>query len=73
MKVTIDREQCIACGACYQECPKVFEENPDDTWSQITEPYRVDGNIGVGEVPNDLEACAASGADVCPVSIIHVG
>ncbi len=73
MRVTIDREQCISCGACYAECPDVYEENGDDSWSRITAPYRVDGNIAAGEVPNDLEACARSGAEVCPVSIIHAG
>ena len=26
-----------------------------------------------GEVPDDLEACAINGADVCPVAIIEVG
>lgn len=72
MKVTIDRDGCISCGACYAECPKVFEENGDDGWSQVTEPYRVDGNIAAGEVPNDLGSCATAGADACPVSIIHI-
>ncbi len=73
MKVTIDRDQCISCGACYGECPQVFEENGDDSWSQITAPYRVGEGIGVGEVPADLESCVKNGADVCPVSIIHAG
>lgn len=73
VRITIDRDECIACGACYAECPDVYEENKDDGWSQITGPYRVDGDLATGEVPNDLEACAHSGADVCPVSIIHAG
>jgi ferredoxin len=73
MRVTIDREQCISCGACYVECPKLYEENGDDNWTQIAEPFRVDENIAAGEVPGDLEACARAGADVCPVSIIHAG
>jgi len=73
MRITIDRDQCISCGACYQECPKIYEENTDDNWTQIAEAYRVDGSIAVGEVPADIEACAKAGAEVCPVSIIHVG
>jgi ferredoxin len=73
MKVTIDRDQCIACGACYDKCPSVFEENSEDTWSQITVPYRVNGDLGLGEVPSELEPCAREGEAVCPVSIIHVG
>lgn len=73
MRVTIDRDQCISCGACYSECPQVFEENGDDSWSQITEPYRAAGAIDAGEVPPDLETCAKNAADACPVSIIHAG
>jgi ferredoxin len=73
MNVSIDRDQCISCGACYGECPQVFEENGDDSWSQITEPYRRAGDIAAGEVPPELESCARNAADVCPVSIIHAG
>jgi len=73
MRVSIDRQECIACGACYQECPSVFEENPDDTWSQITEPYRVKGDIALGDVPSYPDGGARAGAEVCPVSIIHTG
>ncbi len=73
MKVTIDRDQCISCGACYGECPQIFEENGGDSWSQITELYRLEGNLAAGEIPAGLETCAKNAADVCPVSIIHVG
>lgn len=73
MKVTIDREECIACGACYSDCPEVFEENEEDGFSQIVEEYRTGGELGVGEVPEDLEECARTAADGCPVEIIHVG
>jgi ferredoxin len=72
MKVTIDRDECISCGACYADCPKVFEENDDDYLSQIVEEYRVDGDIAVGEVPDDLEDCATSASQGCPMEIIHV-
>lgn len=37
MEVTIDRDECISCGACYEDCPEFFEENPDDDWSQVKE------------------------------------
>jgi ferredoxin len=73
MKVTIDREECIACGACYSDCPEVFEENPEDGWSQIVPQYRVGDELGAGEVPDDLVECARTAEDGCPVEIIHVG
>lgn len=73
IKVTIDRDDCILCGACWSECPEVFEAGPEDGLSQIVEAYQVDGNPAVGEVPADLEECATNGAEACPVEIIHVG
>jgi ferredoxin len=72
MKVTIERDECISCGACYADCPEVFEENDDDYLSQIVAEYRVDGDPSVGDVPDDLEGCATAAAEGCPVEIIHV-
>lgn len=70
MKVTIEREECISCGACYADCPEVFEENAEDGLSQITEEYRVDDDPSVGEVPDDLADCVDNAAYACPVEII---
>lgn len=72
MRVTIDREECIECGACYADCPDVFEESPEDFFSQVTEEYRVDDDPAVGEVPDDLAECVEDAAYGCPVEIIHV-
>lgn len=72
MRVTIEREECIACGACQAECPEVFGED-DDGISQIVDEYQVDGDPAVGEIPDDLEECAQFAADACPVFIIEVG
>ena len=73
MRVTIDRDGCTACGACWAECPDVYEEHPDDGMNQIVEAYQVGGDPAVGEIPADLEDCAREGADVCPVEVIQVG
>jgi len=72
MKVKIDREECISCGACYAECPEVFEENEDDSLSQITQEYRVDDDIAEGEVSEELHDCVNDAAEGCPVEVIHV-
>ncbi|MFW6138508.1 MAG: ferredoxin [Spirochaetota bacterium] len=72
MKVTIDREECTSCAACWDECPEVFEENPDDGLSQIVEKHRAGGNIAEGNVPSDLEDCAQNAADSCPAECITV-
>ncbi|MGB9593389.1 MAG: ferredoxin [Anaerolineae bacterium] len=73
MKVTINRDECIACGACWSDCDAVFEENPDDGNSQIVAKFQVGGNPAEGEIPDDLVDCAKAAADGCPVEIIQVG
>jgi len=72
MKVSIDRGTCVSCGSCWEACPVFFEQNPDDTFSQVVEKYRLDGKIGEGLLPADLEPCAQHAADLCPVQIITI-
>jgi ferredoxin len=72
MKVEIDRGTCVSCGTCQETCPGLFEENPDDSFSQIVEKYRVNGNIAKGIPPEEFEACAREAADLCPVQIIRI-
>ena len=72
MRVMVNREECIACGACYEDCPEVFEEDPGDGVSRIVGAYRVDDNPAVGQVPGDLADCVQTAADGCPVEAIQV-
>jgi ferredoxin len=72
VRVTIDRKECIACGTCYEDCPEVFEEDPEDGLSRIVEGYRVDGDPAVGLVPDGLADCVQTAADGCPVEAIQV-
>ncbi len=72
IKVRIDRDECIMCGACQATCPEFFEENPDDYLSQVVAEYRVDDDPGAGEAPADLKDCVQEAAEDCPVQIIHV-
>lgn len=72
MRVKIDREECIACGACWEDCPEVFEEEESEGMSQIVAKYRVDGDPAVGEVPDELDECVRQAAEGCPVEIIHI-
>ena len=73
MKVMIDREACVSCGTCQDTCPAVFEENKDDTFSQVTGQFRLAGDPAQGTVPPDMEACVTEAADLCPVQVIHTG
>lgn len=71
MKVIIDREECISCGACYTSCPEVFEESEGDLYSQIVKEYRLGGDLARGEVPENLRDCVEDAVYGCPVEIIH--
>lgn len=72
MKVTIDRGSCVSCGTCWDTCPDFFEQDPDDTFSRIREPYRSDGDIARGTSPEALESCTRDASDLCPVQIITI-
>ena len=72
MKVIIDRMTCVSCGSCWEACPGLFEEDPDDSFSRIIEKYRINGNIAEGIPSDDLTACAQEAADLCPVQIISI-
>jgi ferredoxin len=71
--IRIDRDECILCGTCWEACPEVFEENPDDGLSQVVEKYRIKDDPAQGGVPEELEGCVKDAAGDCPVEIIHVG
>jgi len=68
MKVSIDREECIGCGVCEALCPQVFKLLEDGK-SGIFEKYRK-GNLGKGEVGEDLSSCVENARDSCPVEVI---
>jgi ferredoxin len=71
VKVVIDRDGCISCGACWEGCPEFFEENPDDNFSQVAKKYR-SGGLGDGEPPDDLTDCVIRASEGCPAEVIHV-
>jgi ferredoxin len=71
VKVTIDQDECTACGLCYNdECPGIFEEGGDGN-SNLKKEFQ-NGGVDKGEIPDDKKACAQSAADSCPVDAITV-
>jgi ferredoxin len=60
----------IMCGSCENLCEKVFHL-PNDK-STIVEKYRINGQLGEGQISADLDSCAKEAADACPVSAITV-
>ena len=61
VKVTIDRLECISCEACWTACPEVFEQNPEDEFSEITEQYRTNDNPAEGECLKTLPTAYGGG------------
>lgn len=59
MRVEVDQELCISCGACIDTCPDVFEWNDDDK-----------ARSSVEEVASDLEEQAHDAVESCPTSAI---
>jgi ferredoxin len=60
MKVHVDEDLCIGCGACEDECPDVFALSDDDGLSHVIRDP-------VGE---DLFECVQIAAKACPVDAI---
>ena len=59
MKVDVDQDLCISCGACVDLCPEVFEWNGDDK-----------AMATVSEVPGDMEDQAHEAVENCPTNAI---
>jgi ferredoxin len=72
MKVTIDRMQCVSCGSCWDTCPALFVQNEKDSFSQIVEEYRENGDIAASIAIPDTITCARDAADLCPSAIITI-
>jgi ferredoxin len=70
MKVVIDQDGCIECGACQQSCSEVFIINTGEKAS-VTSKYQVN-SPNTGAIPDDLAACAEDAAASCPVQVITV-
>ena len=72
MIVIIDRMDCVSCGACWNTCPEVFNQNHCDSFSEIIEEYRFNGNRAEAVIPDCLGCCAQEAADLCPPHIIQI-
>jgi ferredoxin len=70
MKVSINQEDCIECGACEDTCSKVFVVESGEKAS-IVEKYQNKGPTE-GEINDDLIDCVQEAADGCPVEVINV-
>lgn len=60
MKLRVDKELCIGCGACAAVCPDCFEFD-DDGQAKCT----------VDEIPSELEEDALDAKEGCPTGAIQ--
>lgn len=60
MKVNVNKDACIGCGACVSICDKVFEFD-DEGMSKV-----VDSNV-----PSDLEDDVKEAVESCPTAAIE--
>ncbi len=60
MKITIDEEACIGCGACEAVCPDVYYLADDKAKVKADANYEANA------------ACIKEGAESCPVECIKV-
>jgi len=68
--ITIDRSGCVSCGSCWDACPAFFEQNKDDSFSQVIAAFRINGKPGTGRPPAEAEGCAREAVDICPAQVI---
>jgi ferredoxin len=65
----VDVETCIACGACGDAAPDIFEYDDDGVAMVV---YGGDENRGVTEIEAALEADLQDAVDSCPSGSILV-
>ena len=73
LAVTIDRDECIVCGACWLACLEFIEESDYDGRSQVVIDCRVADDAAVGRAPGNSEDGVRDAADACPVEVIYLG
>lgn len=64
MKVVVNKDACIGCGACQQITEGIFEFG-DDGLAQVKEDYKDK------EIPQEMEENVQDAIDACPTSAIE--
>lgn len=65
----VDKDTCIACGACGATAPDIFDYDDEG----LAENIRAgDGNRGIVLIPEELEGDLEDAVDGCPTDSILV-
>ncbi len=70
MKIILERNKCIGCGACSAVCP-VYWKMGNDGKSELMGSKETEPGIFEKEIEK-IEGCANDAEDGCPVQCIHV-
>ncbi len=65
----VDKDTCIACGACGATAPDIYDYD-DEGLAEVI--YADDGNRGVTEIPEDLYDDLQDASDGCPTDSIKI-
>jgi ferredoxin len=65
----VDKETCIACGACGATAPDIYDYD-DEGLAQVI--YNGDNNQGVTEIPENMYDDLQDATDGCPTDSIKV-
>lgn len=63
----VDQDTCIACGACGEVAPDIFDYDNDGMSFSL-----LDGNKGITPIEGDLEDDLMDAFDGCPTESIKV-
>ena len=61
MKVKVDENKCIGCGACQAMCPDVFEFNDDGIMG-----------VKIEEIDDNIREDVVDAKEGCPVEAIDI-
>ncbi len=67
MKTWVDKDTCIACGACGATAPDVFDYDDDGIAFN-----KIDDNQNTAEIAEDFHDDVRDAADGCPTDSIKV-
>ena len=71
MKVKVNKDACIGCGACAAICDKVFEIN-DEGLSEVKVEENSENKEEFVSVKEELQDEVRDAADSCPTGAIEV-